>query len=114
VVGLTVIAWQVIEATNHPALETLYRVTPGVLTTAIACLFYRQANATRQHARELLADTEAERRFHEAMAELDKLPDEKLRAKSKAELAVSFGLSRPSARPRPGSGQKKKQAARKQ
>jgi hypothetical protein len=87
-VGLAVIVWEIIQATNHPALDTILKTVPGLLTGAVAALFYRQANATRKHAADLLTSTQSDRRAETARQILDTIQDVERREEIAARLVM--------------------------
>ncbi len=91
-VGLSVIVWEVVrevvQATNHPALDAILKTAPGLLTGAIAALFYRQANATRKHAADLLTSTQSDRRSETALRILSSIKDDGRREEIAGRLAM--------------------------
>jgi Cyanobacterial TRADD-N associated 2-Transmembrane domain len=89
-VGLAVIVWEVVQATNQPALDAVLKTVPGLLTGAIAALFYRQANATRKHAADLLTSTQGDRRAETARQILGTMQDDGWREEIAARLAMHF------------------------
>jgi hypothetical protein len=71
-------------------LDAILKTTPGLLTGAIAALFYRQANATRKHAGDLLASTQGDRRAETARQILGTIQDDGRREEIAARLALRF------------------------
>jgi len=74
-VGLAVIVWEILQASNNPALETVLRTVPGLVTGAIAALFYQQSNASRKHAADLLGSAQDDRRAATATKILSTIQD---------------------------------------
>jgi hypothetical protein len=79
VVGLVVIVWEVIQANGRTDLEAGLKAVTGLLVEAVAALFYRQANATRKHAADLLNSTQSDRRLDSARQILSTIQDSDLR-----------------------------------
>lgn len=102
-VGLVVIVWEVVQATNRPTLDAVLKTTPGLLTETIAVLVYRQANATRRHAAELLTSTQGDRRSEIAVTVLNSIQDVERREEIAARLAMYFAGGSPAAPSKSGS-----------
>lgn len=89
-IGLAVVVWVAIQVMNQPAVDGLLKSAPGLVTTAIAALFYRQAAATRRYAAELLKNTESDRRMDIACGMLSQISDDTRRDKLLERLALHF------------------------
>jgi hypothetical protein len=88
IVGLAVIVWEVIQASGRPDLEAGLKATTGLLVEAVAALFYRQANATRKHAGDLLTSTQGDRRAETARQILATIEDDRRREEIAARLVM--------------------------
>jgi hypothetical protein len=87
-VGLVLIVWEVIQASNQPVPDAVLKVTSAAVAEAVAALFYRQANATRKHAAELLASTQGDRWAEAARQILSTIEDVGRREEIAARLAL--------------------------
>ncbi len=86
-VGLTVIVWQVIQASNQSSLDDLLKAAPGVVSGAVGVLFYRRADAARKHAADLLTDIRSDHRQDTALAVLRTIEDPGCRDEAAVDLA---------------------------
>jgi hypothetical protein len=110
IVGLIVIVWEVVRATDQPALEAIAKVVPGLITGAIAALFYRQSNATRKHAADLLTSTQQDRRSDTALTVLNSIQDKERREEIKGRFVMHLAGMSPE--PRQPSATRSASAAR--
>lgn len=100
--GLVLVAWEVIQAADQPILAASVRVVAGVVTTAVGALFYRQADATRRYAAELLKTTQADRKVDAARALLAQIDDPDQRRELTGQMAMHFaGVRRDNVRRAP-------------
>jgi hypothetical protein len=97
-VGLVVVVWEVVQVSNQPALDAALKVPSGLLTEAIAALFYGQAHASRKHAADLLSTTQSDRRSETALIILNSIQDVELREEIAARLAMHFAGAPPPGR----------------
>jgi hypothetical protein len=88
VVGLAVIVWEVVRVDKESAVDAGVKVASAALAGAIAALFYRQANATRKHAAELLTSTQSDRRSETALTVLNSIQDIERREEIAARLVM--------------------------
>jgi hypothetical protein len=87
-VGLGVIVREVILVGNQSPLDAGVKVAAAALAGAIGSLFYRQANATRKHAADLLTSTQGDRRAETAKQILDTIRDDERREEIAGQLAM--------------------------
>jgi hypothetical protein len=87
-VGLVVIVWELIQASNQATPDAALKVAAGLLTEVIAALFYRQANATRKHAADLLSSTQGDRRSETALRILSSIKHDGRREEIAGRLAM--------------------------
>lgn len=89
-VGLGIIVWELVETINRPFLETVLRSAPGLITAAVAGLFYRQAGLARQHAASMLEKSQGERRFDVAFMAMRTIEDPVVREDLKVQLVMRY------------------------
>jgi hypothetical protein len=94
-VGLAVIVWEVVQANGRPDLEAGLKAATGLLVEAVAALFYRQANATRKHAGDLLTSTQGDRRAETARQILSTIQDVERREEIAGRLALHLAGALP-------------------
>jgi hypothetical protein len=93
-VGLVVILWEVVQASNQPTLTVALKGASGLLTGAIGVLFYRRADVARKHAADLLSDIRSDHRDETALTVLGTIESTERRDKTAADLVKHLAGAR--------------------
>lgn len=88
VVGFVLIVYMVAGASGSSNLELLTRTLPGLIIDAVAALFFKQANETRQRATALYDRLRADSQTNKALALVESIPDSRMQSILKGQLAL--------------------------
>lgn len=68
--------------------ESLIKTLPGIIIEAVSALFFTQSKETRQQSSDFLNRLRQDRQYEKSIDIADTIPDEQLKAKLKAEIAL--------------------------
>jgi hypothetical protein len=96
-VGFALIVYTFAVASQSSGSETFWRLLPGFTIDAVAALFFRQAEATRERATALYDRLRADNQRAQALGVVDSIPDEGVRSVVRAQIAAHIaGIDSPS------------------